>query len=96
MKIFQVEFKRPSTARLVATMVGTLALVGVTMLNLGLTRLGWMASASIVGAALGYGLGVESTRGWREMAVATLLATAFALAAMVLHDMYAVSVTVNG
>lgn len=87
MKVFSVELKRPTTARVLLTVVVLGALCAMVVSSFGGGRTGWAAVGAIMGGGTCSLLGVDSTRGGRELAFATVTATLFALIAMGLHGL---------
>lgn len=85
MKVFSIELKVPSAGRVVLTAVVLAILSSMVVASLGPGRVTWGAVGALAGGALCSMLGIDSTRGGKELVVSTLAAAVFALLAMALR-----------
>lgn len=82
MKFFSIQLKAPSAARVALTAVVLVMLSAMVIASLGPGRVTWGAVGALAGGALCSMLGIDSTRGGKDLVVSTLAATVCALLAM--------------
>jgi hypothetical protein len=87
MKVFSIELKRPTAVKLMLTVVVLALLSTMVIASFGGGRVAWASVGALVGGGTCSLLGVDSTRGGRELVFSTVTATVFALIAMGLHGL---------